>query len=539
MRPGATARGLLVSTSGLIWALACGSRSELLPGQALASAGSSAGGSQMVQPPEPECLTPQDCPQPAATECGVASCVDGMCSLVVNQICDDANPCTKDSCLGGVCSFVDDRVDHDRDGVFARGSSADPRAALGCGNDCDDSAPDIYPGALELCDSFDNDCNGVVDDGTSLQPSTLAPVRISPLNAVTSGPGGLAFDGTGFGATMTTELATSQGQFRQLDATGKPLAEPLRVAHVNAESYGGPLVWSGERYMTAYYDARQGGNYEIYFDVLNRKGERLFDDLRVTNADEFSLRPSIVWTGAESLVVWYDYRFEDNGEQSVVFGQRVSPDGELIGPNQRLSPPGLHAESAHMALSDGGVGIAFLSLDASDQTTLRFMTASRTLEQPSLPTAIEFADPDGPVVTAVGDKYVVTFHQDNSVVIGPSIFGVVLDRQGNVEIGPRSMTAGAQHARGNATYSYGDRFVMVWADDSDGPYQLYAQTFDKRLAPVSPRVRLFSSSGNALGAHLAASSDGGLGVLYADDSTGRHQTYFTRLDCLPRPLDLK
>jgi hypothetical protein len=115
----------------------------------------------------------------------------------------------------------------------------------------------------------------------------------------------------------------------------------------------------------------------------------------------------------------------------------------------------------------------------------------------------------------------------------------VLDRQGNLELGPRSMTAGAQHARGNATYSYGDRFVMVWADDTDGRYQLYAQTFDKKLAPVSPRMRLISSSGNALGGHLAASSDGGLGVLYTDDSTGRYQTYFTRLNCLPRPLGLK
>jgi hypothetical protein len=117
------------------------------------------------------------------------------------------------------------------------------------------------------------------------------------------------------------------------------------------------------------------------------------------------------------------------------------------------------------------------------------------------------------------------------LIIGPSIFGVVLDRSGNIEFGPQSMTAGAKHARSNATYSYGDRFVMVWSDDKDGPYQLYAQTFDKKLAPISPRLRLTSSSSNALGANLAASADGGLGVLYSDDSSGRFQTYFTRLDC--------
>ena len=31
--------------------------------------------------------------------------------------------------------------------------------------DCDDLDNAIYPGAEEICDGKDNDCNGVVDDG--------------------------------------------------------------------------------------------------------------------------------------------------------------------------------------------------------------------------------------------------------------------------------------------------------------------------------------------------------------------------------------
>src|SRR5690606_31231611 len=30
--------------------------------------------------------------------------------------------------------------------------------------DCDDQNPDLHPGAPELCDGLDNDCNGVADD---------------------------------------------------------------------------------------------------------------------------------------------------------------------------------------------------------------------------------------------------------------------------------------------------------------------------------------------------------------------------------------
>jgi hypothetical protein len=237
-------------------------------------------------------------------------------------------------------------------------------------------------------------------------------------------------------------------------------------------------------------------------------------------------------------LIWDDRRFEGTGDASVIFGQRVSLDADLLGANLRLTPPGVRAESASAALSDTGVGIAFVVLDAGGQPRLRFMTTSRTLTQPSALTEIPFDAPNEPVVTAVDDVYVVTFHQGTSVV-GPSIYGAVLDRKGGVIRAPQSITAGAAHARTNATYSYGDRFVMVWADDRDGSYQLSAQTFDKKLAPISSRVRVTTSMANAYGPVLAASSDGGVGVLFNDDEGGERQAFFARLDCQTRDLGLK
>jgi hypothetical protein len=73
----------------------------------------------------------------------------------------DSNPGPLNS--GGLLS-IDPTLDRDGDGFPA------------CLGDCDDGNPTVYPGAPELCDGIDNNCDGLVDEGTDVDADGVTSV---------------------------------------------------------------------------------------------------------------------------------------------------------------------------------------------------------------------------------------------------------------------------------------------------------------------------------------------------------------------------
>jgi len=120
-----------------------------------------------------------DCDQPSGFVADSSDCDDGDSAVnpaateLCNGVDDDCNGSTDEETAADASTWY---ADDDGDGYGDAGDStaacSAPSGYLADATDCDDGDGAVNPGATELCDGVDNDCDGSTDEDSAADAST-------------------------------------------------------------------------------------------------------------------------------------------------------------------------------------------------------------------------------------------------------------------------------------------------------------------------------------------------------------------------------
>jgi hypothetical protein len=119
------------------------------------------------------------CTQPSGHVSDDSDCDDGDAAVnpAATEICDSVdNDCDgtvdEDDASDATTWYADADVDGYGDPSSTALACSQPSGYVAAGSDCDDHDDDIHPGATEICDSVDNDCDGTIDESDAADAGT-------------------------------------------------------------------------------------------------------------------------------------------------------------------------------------------------------------------------------------------------------------------------------------------------------------------------------------------------------------------------------
>lgn len=523
----------------VLFASACGSRTGLLVDERITDASS-----DRDTGPLRECTRDEDCGD-ITNLCDPPSCVSGLCKDGLRKIvCEDNDPCTDNTCepLKGACVFKPVSFDLDGDGFRGPKPGKKPGESDACGNDCDDTRASAFPGNKEICDGVDNDCNGVIDDGARYVTAvgTGDGVRISSASLAKSSPGGIAHDGTKYLAGYTGTVSGKDRAFTAgLSIDGQKLSPETRLTQTESDSFGGAVVWTGDRFATTWTDRRQN-NYEVFFAMLNPDGTKMAPgDVRVSISDEYSLGASLAWTGKEFVLVWQEGVGGDG--TFTLWGRKIGLDGVPVGNPIQLTTV-LGDDAPTVAVGRPGLGLAW-SRNIGGVRRILFQPFDFDLK-PLITQPVVVTD-NGEAAQYPGivwneTNFVVTWERPGSP---SSIRAASLDGLGKVLVPSKLVSDSPRFARYGSVIGLGDRLLLVYADsrDQNQGFELYSRMLNADLSGKTASDRITNKIGDSIYPGAVLGPKGEIGVLFRDDREGAPQTYFTHLTCvadsITQPVD--
>jgi len=235
---------------------------------------------------------------------------------------------------GNEVTVVTECTDEDGDGAFYE-------SACGAVSDCNDASATIAPDATEVCDGYDNDCDGAIDSSVQCAGTCDLPDDSPQDTGVTNSPQTAGFptafwNGAEYGVAWTdTRNGTQDVYFARLTSTGARVGPDVRISTEPGAAVPS-IVWTGLEYGIVWRTLRANASplKDVYFARVGADGTLLQSERRLTESPaSFAPSPTVVWTGSEYGVAWLDQR---SGDLQTYFA-RLDARGEPIGVHIQLT----------------------------------------------------------------------------------------------------------------------------------------------------------------------------------------------------------
>jgi hypothetical protein len=284
---------------------------------------------------------------------GKETCKNGACVAGAPVECTnpDAAHCSA-SCeegAGGTTKCV--IQGRDADGDLHLDAACAPSSVTA--DDCDDSNKTVYPGAQEICDGLDNDCNGKdeLDEGMALG-------------------GGVA------------DLV--KGNFSAQDVA---------------------VAWSpaGKTYGVVWIDDHVNGLPQVYFSLMSVTGAKTGTQLPLSLGGTGAAAPRMAWGNGAFGIVWQDLQ-----SKHIMFA-RVAADGTQLGGPKIVTSTGAAASEPDVVATAGGWVVVW-----SDARTLSWGTLyARPLAADGTPAGTK----DTPVGEQIGSNHFPRAATDGTTIL--------------------------------------------------------------------------------------------------------------------------
>ena len=382
-------------------------------------------------------------------------------------------------------------IDGDGDGYGNPASTDCPLPAL----DCNDASPSTFPGAIEACDGFDNDCDGQGDnrpecDRTCDPPESIGAAQVTSSSAGFS-PGSwprTAWNGSGFATVWSGHPSGGNDAvfFALSDASGMRTSAELPVSGGAGIAKDPAIAYTGSAYGVVWADSRDG-ELEIFFTRLGASGQKQLADVELTRDEEISAWPDIAWDGRQFGAVW-------SGEQGGLYFTTLDLDGHRTSPIVTVSTNIAWPDRAAIVWTGSAYAVVWSGYEDGDAQVF-FQRISVTGDLVGLPigvTANTSSTAANPRLAWSGTRFGVVWYDDR--VGGHRVHLALLDPVGAKQ-GVDLRLSDAVSINPDIESS-GEEFAVAWSDARGGVNRkIYLQLVDSGGLPVSAAIPV--SSGGA------------------------------------------